>query len=129
MNKYILGIAVAALMCSPCVFADTSTDGTTGQSQPMTTDTSTTPTAPDTSTTPTTPDASSTPTTPTGTDTSSSSTDVQVKTADGKVIHIQVDPKDLQGVKVGDKLEVSDLGTSDAGSATTTNPVDSNAAQ
>ncbi len=93
MKKYLLGVTTAALLFSPFVFAD----NTMGQDQQMTT-TSTTDSMPSTTTT-----VTSTPTT---------TTDIQLKTIDGKIVHVQIDPQDLQGMKVGDKLEITDLGTS-----------------
>jgi hypothetical protein len=99
MKKYILGLTTVALLCSPLAYAD----DTMGQDQQMTAPT-TTDSVPSTPSTTTTPSTTSTPDTAT--------TDVQFKTLDGKIIHAQMDPQDLQGMNVGDKLEVTDLGNS-----------------
>jgi hypothetical protein len=96
MKKYLLSVTTAALLFSPFVFAD----NTMGQDQQMMTP-STTDSMPSTPTT-----------TTTVTTTPSTTTDIQLKTTDGKVIHVQIDPQDLQGMSVGDKLEITDLGTS-----------------
>lgn len=97
MKKYLLGVVTTAtLLCSPFVFADT-----TLQDPPTTT------------TTPSTTDSMpSTSTSTTNTTATTGTTDIQLKTLDGKIIHVHIDPLDLQGVSVGDKLEVTDLGTS-----------------
>lgn len=109
MKKYILGLTTAALLCSPFAYAD----DTTGQ---MTTPT-TTDSMPSTPTTTTPP-----PTTSTTTATTNSG--IELKTSDGKIIHAQIDTQDLQGVNVGDKLEVTNLGTDNS---STTSPGASNA--
>lgn len=115
MKKYLLGLTTAAILCSPFVHAD----DTMGQDQQMTAPT-TTDSVPSTPT--------STTTTTTTTPNTTTTTDIQLKTLDGKIIHVQIDPQDLQGMTVGDKLEVTDLGTSATSSSgasttgTTSNP-------
>ena len=108
MKKYLLGVTAAVLLCSPFVYADDSM----GQSQPMTSPSTTDTMAP----------APTTMTTPTSNPTTMSNTsgDVQLKTSSGKIIHVPMSPQDLQGLNIGDKLEIIDLGNT-VPAATNTN--------
>lgn len=113
MKKYLLGLTTAAILCSPFVYAD-DTMGQDPQTAPTTTDSM--PSTPTTTTTTTTTPSTNT----TSTSDTTTTTDVQLKTLDGKIIHVQIDPQDLQGMSVGDKLEVTDLGTSNTSSGAST---------
>ncbi len=52
--------------------------------------------------------------TTTSTATDTASTDVQFKTSDGRIVHGQFDSQDLQGMSVGDSLQITNLGTGNA---------------
>jgi len=105
MNKCILGLTAIAVLCSPIVFAD----DTMGQDQQMTA-----PSPQDSMPSAPTQQSTSTTSTP-----STASTDVQLKTMNGRVIHAQIDPQDLQGMNVGDKLELTDLGSAASATSST----------
>ena len=126
MKKYLLGLTTATILFSPLLYADTPADGSVSQ-QPITAapaqPESTDKTDLDTSAVPTTstsmPESPSTTATPStsqdvgSTDTANDSmlTDIQLKTTSGSIIPAKIDSKDLQGINVGESLEITGIGT------------------
>jgi hypothetical protein len=131
MNKYLLGLSAITVLFSPILLADTTNQtppittapqSITSQSGPSTPDTTapnTPATMPDTlSTDATTPVEATTDSTTTMT-----SVDVQLKTMSGAIVPTTIDSANLQGIKVGDQLTVTSVGTTtpNDSNATTTN--------
>ena len=78
MKKHIISLTAAvALLCTPFVYAEDDPNGRgAGQATQQTTSSNT------------------------------KYVDVQLKTADGKVWDVKIDPSDLQGLKAGSKVEI-----------------------
>lgn len=121
MKKYLLGLTTAALLCSPLAFADNNLSQ--GQQMTAPSGPDSMPAAPATTTTTMPTNTNTNPTTTSNPTTmpNNTATDVQLKTVSGKIIHVQIDAQDLQGMSVGDKLEITDLGAATTGASTPNN--------